>query len=682
MAASGSAVTSTIRKPDMSNLGTSSFNFAGGSASVGIQTQSIDLDGDLIVVEGDVSLTASPGDTAEDRYWIGLNNLNSGKATRARELIWDAMAGGYKTSEARFYWLVAMLSNRTVQQFSQEELNQLNMTRDQGSRDAEDPWAEGAWLVFQLLESAGVLKTEGPRPDISTVISNFDRLASRQYALLLPHMALFLEGPLKDEVWRRERAGAEAGHTGGDRKSRAWKFFQPDPMRPRVRPALPPSTRPADRLTAWTCTVIFAVSAGYFGWELLRHGIVLGLLAYAVGLAGGAIAAVSGPELHFLAERRRMKDRLLQAPVSAAPRSPGDGFAGKVDALFRRYSAKYVPGKAERVAWEAATAGVLSFDRDEIVEVYRESRIPAERVAWLIRYRIRQSRDRWRDETMYDYQDQLLPEPGWLWKSRIGITFAIAGGIAAIAAMRTSALTDAVSVIAGVLSGVPAWRAWLRVALEDRRYAADEAEANRRQSEIEAEFALWTARLKDRPTDAEMEAWLNHDRTVLLAQAIDHYKLERSDVTTYAFIEEPGSRAKRAQLPKGPVRYSRYKFILFLLTSDGVRQMSADLSFVAVALRLGDRISYRYDAVASAQVSLTRSGWPRPRTQQRFTLSLMNGVPISVIVADFGPQDIRPGDEYPLSEVGLDEANLANTLHVLEGIAAEGKGWFRERKSA
>jgi hypothetical protein len=667
----------------MTSAGTSSLNIAGASASVGIQAQSIDLDGDLIVVEGDVRLTASPGDSPGDKYQIGLNNLNSGRATKARELIWDAMIGDCKTSEARFHWLVAMLSDRTVRQFSREELNQLNMTRSQSPRDADDPWSEGTWLVFRLLESAGVLEKQDPRSDISTIVSEFDRLGIRQRALLLPHLEFFLEGPLKDDVWRRERARAEAGQVGGDRKNRAWKFFQPVPIDPRVRLVRPQSTTPAKRFAAWASTGIFAVLAGYFGWELLRHGGVLGVLAYAAGLAGGAVATVNGLELRFLAERRRMKDRQLQAPAPAASRSPGGGFAGKVDALFRRYSPKYLPDKAERAEWEAATAGVRSFDRDEIVELYRESRIPAERVAWLIRYRIRQSRDRWRDGTLYDYQNKLPAELGMSRRFRAGIAIATVGGIVAIAMLRTSPLTDAVSVIAGALSGVAAWRTRLRIVSEDRRHAADTVEAAQRFAEIEAEFARWTDRLKDRPSDAEMEAWLDHDRTVLLAQAMDHYKLARSQVVTYAFLEEPGSRAKHAGLRNGPVRYSRYKLIVFVLTSEGVRQMSADLGFVAVTLRLGDRISYRYDAVASAHVSLTRSGPPKPRIQQKFTLTLVNGDQISVIVTDLDPEDIRPGeDEYSISEAALDAAGVANTLHVLEGIAAEGKGWFREQKIA
>lgn len=104
-------------------------------------------------------------------------------------------------------------------------------------------------IVFRLLASAGVLKKKDPRPDKSA-IDEFDRLGMRQQALLLPHLELFLEGPRKDDMWRRERASAEAGQSGGDRKNRAWKFFQPVPIDPRVRSVQPRSTTPAERFAA------------------------------------------------------------------------------------------------------------------------------------------------------------------------------------------------------------------------------------------------------------------------------------------------------------------------------------------------------------------------------------------------------------------------------------------------
>lgn len=59
------------------------------------------------------------------------------------------------------------------------------------------------------------------------------------------------------------------------------------------------------------------------------------------------------------------------------------------------------------------------------------------------------------------------------------------------------------------------------------------------------------------------------------------------------------------------MRYSRYTLIVFVLTSDGVRQMSADLGFVAVTLRLGDRISYRSREVARPSLVSSRSSHSR-----------------------------------------------------------------------
>jgi hypothetical protein len=169
---------------------------------------------------------------------------------------------------------------------------------------------------------------------------------------------------------------------------------------------------------------------------------------------------------------------------------------------------------------------------------------------------------------------------------------------------------------------------------------------------------------------------------VLLGKAIDHYKLARHQVITHAFLEAPGPRTKRARVRNGPMRYSRYSLIAFLLTSDGVRQMSADLRFLLGEVIAGDRLNYRYDAVASAHVSLTPRPSSRSRIQQKFKLTLVNGDPISVIVSDLDPEDFEQGEtEQSLKRATLDAASVPNTLHVLEGIAAEGKAWLQEQRT-
>jgi hypothetical protein len=61
----------------------------------------------------------------------------------------------------------------------------------------------------------------------------------------------------------------------------------------------------------------------------------------------------------------------------------------------------------------------------------------------------------------------------------------------------------------------------------------------------------------------------------------------------------------------------------------------------------------------------------------------MNGNPISIIVSDVNREEIQQGeDEDSLTKASLDAASVADTLHVLEGIAAEGKGWFQGQATA
>ena len=54
-------------------------------------------------------------------------------------------------------------------------------------------------------------------------------------------------------------------------------FFQPVPAEPRVPPVQRQPTT-TEWLVAWTSTGIFIVAVVYFGWELLWHGAILGLL--------------------------------------------------------------------------------------------------------------------------------------------------------------------------------------------------------------------------------------------------------------------------------------------------------------------------------------------------------------------------------------------------------------------
>jgi hypothetical protein len=354
--------------------------------------------------------------------------------------------------------------------------------------------------------------------------------------------------------------------------------------------------------------------------------------------------------------------------------------------LFSRYFARYEPDKVEREGWQTAAAGIRRFYRDEVIGICRDSGIPAKEVAWLIRYEVRQLKQRWQNGTLYEYRRQFLPRSGTAAARQIGLAVLALGGVWAVAALRAHLVANLVAGLVALLSAYCAWRCWLRVNLERRRYAADSEEHAQRQAAIDEEFRRWREKLKARPEDADMAAWLGSDRTVLLGQALDHFHLPRSRLKAYAFIELPGVAARRAQIEGGPWRYVEYRFLVFLLAEDGVRQVRASLDFMRGALTIRERTSYRYDAIVSVR-------FLREPRRQTFELRLTAGELITVRVRDADPSATQQGQEAGPTEgtqeareaeedIALDVTSVVDLLHMLEGVAGEGRDWFQGREWA
>ncbi|MCZ7430024.1 hypothetical protein O7607_30100 [Micromonospora sp. WMMA1949] len=115
-------------------------------------------------------------------------------------------------------------------------------------------------------------------------------------------------------------------------------------------------------------------------------------------------------------------------------------------------------------------------------------------------------------------------------------------------------------------------------------------------------------KLKSKPTDAEMAHWLDCDRKILVEDTLRHYRMAAQDVIAQAFIEAPVPGFKRARVSKGPWRYSRYKLLLFLLTKDGVRQVTITLDFETMEFGDQQRLAYQYNSVVAANVVDARNG--------------------------------------------------------------------------
>jgi hypothetical protein len=126
-------------------------NIASGSSYVGLQTGHADID--TVIIPGHVQLTVGQDALPEVKYRVGVENLNSGNPRMARKYIWDAMMSGPADSKMLFHWLVAMLSGRTVLQFSTDEKHQLRQSQSRWAELADDGWANGVRLIYRLLAS-------------------------------------------------------------------------------------------------------------------------------------------------------------------------------------------------------------------------------------------------------------------------------------------------------------------------------------------------------------------------------------------------------------------------------------------------------------------------------------------------------------------------------------------------
>ncbi|MEJ3748271.1 hypothetical protein WEI85_33920 [Actinomycetes bacterium KLBMP 9797] len=589
---------------------------------------------------------------------------------KARECIGEAVVQGYVTSRSCFYLLLALCSGRTVQQMADADFEILRALRKRMTGQTRDVWTDAIRAILRLIDS---LQT--PQHDPRVLVKELSELGLEQRDEVARHLEIFLHGPLQDWIWQRafERARHEQCET--QRTNRVWRFFQPEPAKPRVRWPRPATTGPAVWVRCVAATALLATAVGFIAQLALRHDWLSTAPALLLVLGAFALCGSIGVEWRYRTVRLRAKDSAL-LPRQRSTASAGGGFANKIDRLFNHYFAIYVPSAVNREDWLAETSGVRRALRDEIVELYRESRIGAKRVAWLVRYLVSDVKTRWQEDRLWEYRDQLrIPV-------RVAALFLLGAAAFAVGVIRVvgeAAPVRPFSVAAatgfGLAAGWLAGRDWLGILVERRRFAAEMAEAHRLLDERIAAYERWCRKLASKPSDLEMARWLDCDRKVLMEQAMRHYKLAPRNIIAHAFIEAPAPGCKRARVRNGPWRYSRYRLLIFLLTADGVRQMSVDLDFEKATFHNQDRLNYRYDAVAAVQVVEADDG------HKTFELTLVNGHPIEAEVLGSDTDPVEPGeDRRTVSRVTLDAAGLGNTLHVLEGIAAEGKKWIHHER--
>jgi hypothetical protein len=633
-------------------------NIADDAARVGVQAG--------VVHELHQTYNLGPDASPQRKYEIGVRYLDNGVASHALELIDEAIAQGYSNSEVRFHRLLALMSGRTLQMLSQEDFGRLEAAYEK-TEFGPGEWADGVRFIEGMLRNIAAEK--GSR---SVEREDLEKLGDLQRRKVVRHLEMFLKGPSEDHAWWQIVQDAAAGQFDHDRRNRAWKFFEPEPEPPRmVWPERP-------GIGGWTVFRLLTagfpsvLAAGYLGVLIVQRGQVSALLAYVSSVVFGAYWARFGADWRFRNEWLRTKDRQLSGIPGQRRPPPVGGFAEQVDRIFRACFRRYVPVGVDRQIWLDGTIGLRRTIRDEIVTSYRDGDVDADAIAWLIRHRVGVVKRQWQRGTLWDYRDRYRTSFA---RKFIALVCAFATAAAAlravIGAVPVQPLRASIAVLVMLIGSWAFVVTLLPLAVERRRYAAELAENREVHTRSRAAYDRWVTKLADTPGDSEMAAWLECDRVLVMESAFRHYKLKPSNMIGRTFIEAPAGGCEAAREHQGPWRFSRYQMLLFLLTTDGVRQVNVELDFLNVTAETRERTNYRFDAVASVRVT------HGDKHDRNFELTLVSGYKLEVPVT--GARDERPRKgEAPgmVTDLTVDAAGLRNTLHILEGVAAEGKGWI------
>lgn len=638
--------------------GTTTTNTAETGATIGIQASE---------VHNSTVYQMLPDTPPEKKFEVGMRFLDDGVPGRAYELISEAIAHNYDTAEVRFHWVLAILSKRSYRDLTTEEREQLAQIPEFLCRYASDEWRRALAAIRALLDCLNDTQADGG-PALKELLD----LRPRQREKIIRHLDLVLTGGMKDHLWSQTRHAAENNRFDADRSGRVWAYFHADPIGPRTRQPAAPVTTPRDHRQAVGWSALFVTAVGILGWLVLAHATLLSTLAYLLALAASYVAATNGLEWRYRAERLARMEQDHAVPFGIHP-APGAGFASRVDHSFSYYTTKYAPKNRDNRAWQSETAGVRRMLRDEVVELYREARISVERVNWLIGHLVLDVRKRWLDGTLWDYRERYRTKPAT--KARCSLALAVLAVAAVVvvgAAVRTQPLPATGAVLAMAVGGRFAVLGWLRIIGERRRYDEQCLEYQRVSAQREEAHRRWKTRLKStRPSENEMETWLDCDKTLLLDRVLRHYRLAWRDIIAYALLQTPAKRYKRAHVPGGPWRYSKYDIRLFLITQDGVREVSTELDFEHAAFNGQERNNFRFEAVSSVHVTETNE------LSYTLELTLTNGPVRNIRVVDPDDQQPVPGENSrAFSQINLDAAGFTHTLHILEGIAAEGRNWI------
>jgi hypothetical protein len=665
-------------------------NEAGDHAKIGVQG----------VVYGDVRYEVNGQDPPEKKWRVAKNCIDGGMPRRAEELIREVFQLGFPdppstlANEIAYHWVVAVLGDRSFELLGNEELGDIERARRLAENGPADDWHQAVDALLELVDCLRLQEQTGRDvPErIDDFFTRFDRLPLARREEIRRHLDLILTGTIQDRLDARFAEIVRRTRTGDGRADRVWKFFEPEPARPLPIPVREPSAEELRQTAAAGGALLvgaaFVLSVVLLAVLSVKEALTVGVLV----LVGGGLLALSVPS--YLPRRYS-----AYKPQNPGPKDPE--FEEQVHATVDRTFALRSPEAAwQRSGWNVATRRIRSQLAEEFTDLYCNPEIEPGAIDWLIDWHAKECARSWEAGEFRETRRVLR---------RFGLVpGAVLLGPTAFYAFPKVLMAepDLTLVVLGwfVVGGVLLALSGADVLLWSRvTYRGNSARAEAR---THAESNAYRARrelLSDRPDDAEMVRWLDYDKIYLKRLAMNQHGLGNRDIIAHAILTEAAPSARRARFRNGPPRFSAYNVWMFLLTPDGVRQITVTLDFPTGIARNQRRTEFRYDVIAAARVTelglrfddghreiiLPRAAPDRADRADRppsaassfilfqeFVLSLTNGEKLAITVENLDEWILQDGaGQVP------DNSEFTGALRLLEAITADGRDWVaRARK--
>lgn len=676
-------------------------------------------------------------DTPKNRYQVALNHLDGGSPRMAEDMIGEVLRDGLESTEIAYYYALSVLSERSVNQLGSKEFDHFELATKITQRHERDQWHDALAVVVALVRS--VLVQEHGASGSKAVFASLQTLSLPRRIEITRHLAALLNGAVQDQMDRINADLVTEGRITDERKERAKKFFQADPVEPKLmlpyfNGHLPASTWGA----ALTGLAGFAGGAGLLGARLvpaalwLLGGLVAsGLVVWWFGslsIAASRLRARRAFELgqessrpDHLADIERFSKRSFRVAVERHIRDTFQDWKVWKDVPLKAMGHERLDEEMERVRRGllfqlVRTYGVRVADPGDstLMDKINEARakegagrkqrreIQPAALNWLIRWHAEQVARQWGEQSLYSFRKVRPVEV-------VEDALVVLGGLAAattVVALVLELSFSGIALLAGtVVLGCLGVGNAVKITGDWMAAQAERADNERMVAAQRVVYDEHVASLLDRPTDAEIARWLDFDKSYIKSVALEHCGLTNRDIIAHVLLTEGASQAKRARVLHGAPRYSAYVVKVFLLTDNGVREVEIELDFENGSLRNEYRNAFSYTSLASAQVLEVGIRFAGEERQvlvfgddgvevseatdnyvrsKAFRLSQVNDEKITVVMENFeGLVDTAVEDKKKLAELALENSGVTSALRILESVAAEGKDWIdkeRERR--